>query len=99
MKSLFEQSGKTTAPLAEQLRPQTIEEVVGQQDGISGNALLRELIAGEASVSLQLSGPASCRKTTLARIIDREMDPIQETITAVSSGVADMKKIFETARK
>lgn len=86
-------------PLAEQLRPKTLAEVVGQSEGLTGNAILQQLIEGKAQVSLLLWGPPGCGKTTLARIIATEMDAVQETISAVSSGVADMKIIFERARK
>lgn len=86
-------------PLAEQLRPKTLAEVVGQSDGLAGNVIIQQLLSGKASVSLLLWGPPGCGKTTLARIIATEMEAIQETISAVSSGVADMKLIFERARK
>jgi len=99
MTSLFQQSSKTQFPLAEQLRPKTIDEVVGQGDGLSGNVVLKQLLDGKTPVSLLLWGPPGCGKTTLARIIATQMDAVQETISAVSSGVADMKIIFERARK
>jgi len=99
MTSLFQQSSKTQFPLAEQLRPKTIDEVVGQGDGLSGNVVLQQLLDGKTPVSLLLWGPPGCGKTTLARIIATQMDAVQETISAVSSGVADMKIIFERARK
>jgi putative ATPase len=99
MRTLFEQNMKTRLPLAEQLRPHSIDEVVGQADGLVGNAIIQELIKGDAAVSLLLWGPPGCGKTTLARIVANEMDAVHETISAVSSGVADMKLIFERARK
>jgi len=99
MATLFQHSMKNQQPLAEQLRPQTIEEVVGQGEGVHGNAVLQQLIEGKHPVSLLLWGPPGCGKTTLARIISKHLDAVQETISAVSSGVADMKVIFERARK
>ena len=99
MTTLFQHSAKSHVPLAEQLRPKSIADVVGQESGLSGNAILQQLIEGKAQVSLLLWGPPGCGKTTLARIIAAEMDAVVETISAVSSGVAEMKQIFERARK
>ena len=92
MTSLFAQSTKPAAPLAERLRPATLAEVVGQ-----GEALAPHLF--EQLPSLLLWGPPGCGKTTLARIIAKQADAIVESLSAVSSGVADMKLIFERARK
>jgi len=103
MSNLFQHSmgagAKAQMPLAEQLRPKTLGEVVGQGEGLSSNQILQQLLSGNALMSMLLWGPPGCGKTTLARIISHEMKAVQETISAVSSGVADMKIIFERARK
>ncbi len=97
MTTLFQHNHQSQAPLAEQLRPKTIEEVVGQ--GLAENVVIRQLLSEQAPVSLLLWGPPGCGKTTIARIIATRMDAVQENLSAVSSGVADMKVIFERARK
>ncbi|MDX2073256.1 MAG: replication-associated recombination protein A [Alphaproteobacteria bacterium] len=99
MTTLFQHSGKQSVPLAEQLRPRTIEEVVGQEEGLSGNVILRQLLQDKAHLSLLLWGPPGCGKTTIARIVATHMDAVQENLSAVSSGIADMKVVFERARK
>ncbi len=92
MTTLFSHSTKPSAPLAERLRPSSLAEVVGQ-----GEALAPHLF--EKLPSLLLWGPPGCGKTTLARIIAKQADAIVESLSAVSSGVADMKAVFERARK
>lgn len=86
-------------PLADRLRPQTIDEVVGQDHLLSADAPLgRMLITGKVS-SFILWGPPGCGKTTIARLLAHHTDMAFEPISAVFSGVADLRKIFETARQ
>ncbi len=97
MPSLFDSS--VAQPLADRLRPQTIDEVVGQDHLLSADAPLgRMLITGKVS-SFILWGPPGCGKTTIARLLAHHTDMAFEPISAVFSGVADLRKIFETARQ
>src|SRR5579884_3213894 len=98
MKSLFEQEGNKTAPLAEQLRPRTAGEVIGQKHVLSQTHMLRPILEGAPPVSMVLWGPPGCGKTTLARIIAEKSGYSFETVSAVASGVAELKAIFERAR-
>lgn len=87
------------APLAEQLRPKNLDEVVGQdhlvgQDG----ALKRMIVAGKLS-SIIFWGPPGTGKTSLARLLANETDLHFHAISAVFSGVADLKKVFAEAEQ
>src|SRR5476651_726195 len=97
MKSLFEQDSETTSPLADRLRPQALEEIIGQQHVLGENHMLRSMLEGGAPVSLVLWGPPGCGKTTLARIIAAASGYEFEQVSAVASGVAELKAIFERA--
>jgi len=95
--SLFDST--IAQPLADRLRPQTIDEVVGQDHLLSADAPLgRMLITGKVS-SFILWGPPGCGKTTIARLLAHHTDMAFEPISAVFSGVADLRKIFETAKQ
>lgn len=97
MPSLFDST--IAQPLADRLRPQTIDEVVGQDHLLSADAPLgRMLITGKVS-SFILWGPPGCGKTTIARLLAHHTDMAFEPISAVFSGVADLRKIFETAKQ
>ena len=98
MKSLFEQDTKETAPLADRLRPKSLEEIIGQGHVLSESHMLRQMLEGAAPVSLVLWGPPGCGKTTLARIIADKSGYEFEQVSAVASGVAELKAIFERAR-
>ncbi len=93
--SLF--ADTTHIPLAEQLRPKTFDEVVGQAQVLGDEAVLGRMVAQKHFVSLIFWGPPGCGKTTLARLIAEASGCEMETISAVTSGVADLKKIFERA--
>ena len=98
MKSLFDLPNSKAAPLADRLRPQAMEEVIGQQHVLSSGHMLRSILDGSPPISMVLWGPPGCGKTTLARIIAEKSGYEFEQVSAVASGVAELKAIFERAR-
>ena len=97
--TLFEETeSKDTAPLADRLRPQNVEDLIGQQHILSSGHMLRSILDGAQPVSMVLWGPPGCGKTTLARIIAEKSGYEFEQVSAVASGVAELKAIFERAR-
>ena len=84
-------------PLAERLRPSHFHEVIGHEAVLAPQGSLGRMAEGGHFVSLILWGPPGCGKTTLARLIARASGCEMETVSAVASGVADLKKIFERA--
>lgn len=86
-------------PLADLLRPKTLEDVVGQDHLIrdEDGALARMVSLGKIS-SIIFWGPPGCGKTTLARLLAQHTDLQFEAISAVFSGVADLRKVFESAK-
>ncbi len=99
MQTLFEHQAAESAPLADRLRPTSHEEIIGQGHVLSEGHMLKNILEGGAPVSLVLWGPPGCGKTTLARIIAEKSGYEFEQVSAVASGVADLKAIFERARK
>lgn len=103
MDNLFEGLKSTdvsdvSRPLADLLRPDVIEDVVGQDHLIGeGGALKRMLDAGSLS-SLILWGPPGCGKTTIAKILAQHSDLHFEQISAIFSGVADLRKVFDASK-
>ena len=96
--SLFEVAGQSLGgPLADRLRPQEFGEVVGQDHVLGPEGYLARMVASGQYSSLILWGPPGCGKTTLAKLIAAESGYEMETISAVTSGVADLKKVFEKA--
>jgi putative ATPase len=99
MKTLFESlPDESSKPLADRLRPKTLEEIIGQTHVLSESHMLRQMLEGSAPVSMVLWGPPGCGKTTLARIIAEKSGYEFEQVSAVASGVAELKAIFERAR-
>ena len=86
------------APLAARMRPRTLEEFVGQSDIVGQGAVLRKAIEEDTLSSLILYGPAGTGKTSLARIIANTTSSHFSEISAVSSGVADLRKTIDAAR-
>ncbi|RAU21275.1 AAA family ATPase [Paramagnetospirillum kuznetsovii] len=97
MTSLFEK--EENRPLAERLRPGALEEVVGQGHLLAANAPLGRMLAAGRLASIILWGPPGCGKTTIARLLAERTDLHFEPLSAVFSGVADLRKVFEAAGK
>lgn len=89
----------THRPLADQLRPQKIEDVVGQDHLLKEGGLLARMISDGKMTSTILWGPPGCGKTTIARLLAGHTDLFFEPISAIFSGVADLRKVFEAAKK
>lgn len=85
-------------PLAESLRPQSIEEMVGQNHLIGENGWIQRTIKGGHPLSILLWGPPGCGKTTLARLYARGFDGEFITFSAVMHGVSDLKKAIQKSR-
>jgi putative ATPase len=85
-------------PLADKLRPQALAEVVGQDHLLGPDGALTRMLATRSLGSLIFWGPPGTGKTTVARLLARETDLQFEQISAVFSGVADLKKVFDAAR-
>ena len=85
-------------PLADRLRPQSLDEVIGQQHLLGPDGTLRRMIASGRLGSLILWGPPGTGKTTIARLLANEVGYRFKQISAVFSGVADLKKVFDEAR-
>lgn len=86
-------------PLAERLRPQTLDEVIGQSHLLGEAEILKQIVAKKQPVSLILWGPPGTGKTTLARIIAREVEAEFVELSAVTSGKKDVEKVIEHARQ
>lgn len=86
-------------PLAEILRPQTLKEYFGQNQIISENSALQNLLTSKRLFSLLLWGTPGCGKTTLARLIAKETDSAFIELSAVNSGIKDIKETVEKAKE
>ncbi len=86
-------------PLAARMRPRTLEEIVGQEQILGAGRILRRSIEGDAITSMILWGPPGSGKTTLAEVIAHQTHARFVRLSAVSAGVADLRKVVEEARK
>jgi len=101
MTDLFQSAGleeSAPRPLADRLRPKTLAEVVGQDHLLTGTGPIARMRAQGRLASLILWGPPGVGKTTIARLLAEDSDLEFEPLSAVFSGVADLKKAFERAR-
>ena len=87
------------APLAARMRPRTLEEFVGQSGAVGPGSILAGVRDGRPFPSIILWGPPGCGKTTLARLLARHVDADLVAVSAVSSGVAELRRQIEEARK
>jgi putative ATPase len=94
--TLFE--AQAPRPLADRLRPTTLEDVVGQDHLLAPEAAIGRMVAQHRLASMVLWGPPGCGKTTIARLLADKTDLAFEPLSAVFSGVADLRKLFDTAK-
>ena len=88
----------STKPLADKLRPHNLSEVFGQDHLLADKAPLMRMIKAQKLTSFILWGPPGCGKTTIARILAQETKMYFESLSAVFSGVSDLRKVFESAK-
>jgi putative ATPase len=90
-------AGQAPRPLADRLRPGSVAEVVGQIHLLGPEGPIGRMIASGRLASMVLWGPPGCGKTTIAQLLAHETDLEFEPLSAVFSGVADLRKVFERA--
>ena len=90
-------TGQAPRPLADRLRPETIRDVVGQDHLLGDEGPIGRMISSGRLASMVLWGPPGCGKTTIARLLALETELEFEPLSAVFSGVADLRKVFERA--
>ena len=86
-------------PLAERMRPRTLDDYIGQQHLVGEGAILRQMIESEHVSSFILWGPPGVGKTTLAYIIANRLESPFYTLSAVTSGVKDVRDVIDKAQK
>jgi putative ATPase len=91
-------SASAPRPLADRLRPKTLAEVVGQDHLLTPSGPVGRMISTHRLASMILWGPPGCGKTTIARLLADQTELHFEPLSAVFSGVADLRKVFESAK-
>lgn len=87
----------SAAPLAERLRPRTLDDVVGQEHLVGPTGVLRKALSGGMLPSMILWGPPGVGKTSLARLIAQDLKRPFHTLSAINSGVKDVREVIEQA--
>ena len=95
--TLFSQNERAGAPLADRMRPRTLDEFIGQEHIVGPGRLLRRAIQADRLTSSIFYGPPGCGKTTLASIIARQTHGAFVKMNAVTSGVADVREELKKA--
>src|SRR5581483_11466960 len=90
---------KSVVPLAERIRPRDFGEFVGQEHLVGADGTIRNMVQGGNLRSMVLWGPPGTGKTTLARLIAKEIDADFFQVNAISSGVREMREIISRARE
>jgi putative ATPase len=94
-----EPANRSTVPLAARMRPRTLDEFTGQERVVGPGSVLRRALEADQLPSLILWGPPGSGKTSLANILAEMSGAAFESVSAVSSGVAELRKIMERARE
>ncbi|MBT2554143.1 replication-associated recombination protein A [Arthrobacter sp. ISL-5] len=89
----------SSRPLADRLRPRTLADVVGQDHLLAADAPIGRMVGAQRLVSMILWGPPGCGKTTIARLLAEQTNLAFEPLSATFSGVADLRKVFQTAQR
>ena len=98
MQDLFTQQEAALSPLADRMRPRTLDEFIGQRHIVGPGRLLRRAIEADRMTSSIFYGPPGCGKTTLASIIANTTHSAFVQLNAVTSGVADVRKVIKEAQ-
>ncbi len=96
---LFSQNAARRAPLAERMRPRTLDEFIGQEHIVGRGRLLRRAIETDSLTSSIFFGPPGCGKTTLAYVIAHQTGARFEKLNAVTAGVKDVRAVIDEAQK
>lgn len=101
MDNLFSRGNDYTAkaPLAQRMRPQRIDEIVGQQHILAPGKLLRRSIDTDRLSSLIFYGPPGCGKTTVANVIAKVTNKFFQSLNAVTDGVPELRKVVKKAEE
>src|SRR5215472_11204068 len=97
MSTLFEK--EAPHPLADRLRPQRLADIIGQDHLLGPEGPIGRMVSSRQLASMILWGPPGCGKTTIARLLADGTELVFEPLSAVFSGVADLRKVFDAARK
>lgn len=96
---LFDRSGDVAPPLAERMRPRSLDEVVGQDAALGPGTPLRRLVDEDRLPSLLLWGPPGVGKTSIARVLAGTTGAAFESLSAVLAGVKDVREVVDRARE
>ena len=99
MEDLFSASARTLAPLADRMRPRTLDDFIGQTQILGRGKLLRRAIEADRLTSSIFWGPPGCGKTTLASIIAESTSSAFVKLNAVTSGVSDVREVLRDAQE
>ncbi|HEY1405178.1 MAG TPA: replication-associated recombination protein A, partial [Spirochaetota bacterium] len=96
--TLFSHANPSLTPLAERMRPRTVADYVGQHHLMGKGSIVRTMLEKKTPFSMILWGDPGCGKTTLAMLIAEELEMESEYLSAISAGVAEVRKVIERGR-